>query len=108
MERILSRDIVNSHRYGDGPRILLGDFNSWWPVRSAREVHTHFHDACVITGRKRLRTFGRFFEYLCLDHIFTSRDCEILQCQVLATGKARVASDHRPLVCTLRLPGSPP
>jgi endonuclease/exonuclease/phosphatase family metal-dependent hydrolase len=106
MERILSEEIVNSHRYGDGPRILLGDFNNWWPVQSARAVHTHFHDACAITGRKRLRTFGRFFDYLCLDYIFTSRNCEILTCDVLARGHARVASDHRPLVCTLRLPVS--
>ena len=86
MERILSEEIVNSHRYGDGPRILLGDFNNWWPVQSARAVHTHFHDACAITGRKRLRTFGRFFDYLCLDYIFTSRDCEILDLRCAGKG----------------------
>jgi endonuclease/exonuclease/phosphatase family metal-dependent hydrolase len=104
IERLLSEEIINHARYNGGPKILLGDFNNWWPVKSARYVHTHFHNACVVTGQKRLRTFGKFFNYLCLDYIFTSRDVSIRSCDVIRDGEASRASDHRPVVCTLQLP----
>lgn len=104
MDRLLSEEIVNHSRYNGSAKILLGDFNNWWPVKSARTVNMHFHDASAVTGRKKLRTFGRYFTYLCLDYIFTSRDVTIVSCDVLRRGPAAVASDHRPVVCSIRLP----
>ncbi len=107
MERLLSENIVRHERFGGGPRILLGDFNNWWPVKSARLVHTDFHNACAVTGRKRLRTFGKPFTFLCLDYIFTSRELRIRDCTVVRNGSAAKASDHRPVVCSLQLPLRP-
>lgn len=103
VERLLSHDVVNNPKFGNGARILMGDFNNWWPVRSAKLVDVHFHNACMATGRKRLRTFGRYFNYLCLDYIYTSRDLNIVSCEVIKSPLARVASDHRPVTCTVEL-----
>lgn len=105
VERLLSNDIVNNGKFGAGPKILLGDFNNWWPVKSAKLVNEHFHNACYVTGRKRLRTFGKPFNVLCLDYIFTSRDVQVMSCEVRKDRLALVASDHRPLVCSVVLPG---
>jgi endonuclease/exonuclease/phosphatase family metal-dependent hydrolase len=107
IERLLSADIINNAKFGDGPKILLGDFNNWWRVRSAELINKHFHNACHVTGRKRLRTFGKYFSVLALDYIFTSRDIRILWCEVRQTATAMVASDHRPVVCCLEIPSGP-
>lgn len=104
MEQLLSDRIVAHDKYGSGPKVLLGDFNNWWPVKSARMVDQLFRNACVVTGRRRLRTFGKRVSFLCLDYIFTSHDIDIADCTVVKTPLARVASDHRPLVCALSLP----
>ncbi|MCX7018162.1 MAG: endonuclease/exonuclease/phosphatase family protein [bacterium] len=103
VERLLSNDIVNNGKFGNGPKILLGDFNNWWPVSSARLINKCFHNACQVTGRKRLRTFGKFFNFLCLDYIFASHDLKIMSCHTLTTRLARVASDHRPVVCSVQI-----
>ena len=101
IERLLSTDIVSNDRFGSGPRVLLGDFNNWWPVKSGRLLEQHFDDACVVTGRRRHGTFGKYFNVLCLDYIFTSRDLKVEHYEVIKQGAARVASDHRPVVCSL-------
>ena len=103
VERLLSDEVVNNEKFGTGPKILMGDFNNWWPVKSARLVDQHFRNACVITGRKRLRTFGHRFTFLCLDYIFASPEMDIVSCEVIRDPLARVASDHRPLLCSLRV-----
>lgn len=101
VERLLSEDVVNSPRFGAGSKILMGDFNNWWPVKSARQLHTHFENACIVTGRRRHSTFGRFIQLLCLDYIFASRDLEVTSYHVVREGAARVASDHRPVVASV-------
>jgi endonuclease/exonuclease/phosphatase family metal-dependent hydrolase len=103
IERLLSEDIVNNPKFGIGPKILLGDFNNWWPVKSARLVDRHFHNAIVVTGRKRLRTFGKFFNYLCLDYVFTSPELSVMSCHAVRKKAAMVASDHRPVLCTVEM-----
>ncbi|MCX7717057.1 MAG: endonuclease/exonuclease/phosphatase family protein [Candidatus Sumerlaeaceae bacterium] len=104
MARLLSDDIVGHERFGQGPRVLLGDFNNWWPVASARLISQHFRNACLVTGRKRLRTYGSYFSLLCLDYVFTSADLRVVSCEVVSTRLARIASDHRPLSCTVEMP----
>jgi endonuclease/exonuclease/phosphatase family metal-dependent hydrolase len=99
MERLLSEDIVHSPKFGKGPKVLMGDFNNWWPVKSAKKVDLHFENACVVTGKKRHATFNRFGEALCLDYIFASNDLKVESFEVIKRGVARVASDHRPVVC---------
>lgn len=102
--RLLSDEIVGNGRFGMGPKILLGDFNNWWPVKSASLVNEHFHNACHVTGRKQLRTFGNFLSLLALDYVFHSPDLTVSHCEVIKSRAARIASDHRPLVCTVAMP----
>jgi endonuclease/exonuclease/phosphatase family metal-dependent hydrolase len=103
VEKLLSDQIVNNGKFGNGPKILLGDFNNWWRVKAARSISKTFHDACFVTGRKRLRTFGKYFDMLSLDYIFASHDLKVLSCEVVRSGAARTASDHRPLLCTVEI-----
>lgn len=103
MERLLSQEVVNNQKFGNGPKILLGDFNNWWPVKSSRLVEPHFKNAFVVTGRKRLRTFGKPFDLLSLDYIFASPDLRLATCEVIRDQLSKIASDHRPLLCSLDL-----
>lgn len=103
VERLLSEDVVNNSKFGKGPKVLLGDFNNWWPVKSAKLVAEHFHNACMVTGHKRLRTFGHPFSVLCLDYIYASRDLKVVSCEVVKNPLALVASDHRPLMCSVEM-----
>jgi endonuclease/exonuclease/phosphatase family metal-dependent hydrolase len=103
VERLLSDDVVNNDKFGNGPKIMLGDFNNWWPVKTAKLVDLHFKNACLITGRKRLQTFGRF---LSLDYIYASHDLSIVSCEVIKNPLAKVASDHSPLMCSVAMNGN--
>lgn len=104
VEQLLSDKVVRDSRFGNGPKILLGDFNNWWPVKSARAMETHFQNACVVTGRRRQATYNGIMNMLCLDYIFTSPDLKILSYEVRRTGAAQVASDHFPVVCEVQCP----
>lgn len=104
VERLLSEEVVRNSRFGNGPKILLGDFNNWWPVKSARQMEQHFQNACVVAGQRRQATFNGVMNMLCLDYIFTSPDLKILDYHVRRTGPAQFASDHWPVVCEVECP----
>ncbi|GIX44443.1 MAG: hypothetical protein D6691_01795 [Candidatus Hydrogenedentota bacterium] len=102
--RLMSDEVLGHPRFHSGPRILLGDFNNWFPVKSARLLREQFKDACRVTGRKRINTFGHPITYLSLDYVFVSPEITVLSCDVSRQRLARLASDHRPLVCQLAVP----
>lgn len=102
--RLASEEILKNPRLTPAPAILLGDFNNWWPVRTAKAIQASFIDACHITGRKRLRTFGHPVTFLALDYIYVTDELRVVQCYVSSNPLARTASDHRPLVSELLLP----
>jgi endonuclease/exonuclease/phosphatase family metal-dependent hydrolase len=104
VDRLLSDEVVNSPKFGTGPKVLMGDFNNWWPVKSAQKIHPHFENACVVTGRHRHGTFNKYWDVLCLDYIFASRDLKVEAFEVVKDGIAKVASDHRPVICSLSIP----
>lgn len=103
MAMLASERILRNPRLTPAPAVLLGDFNNWWPVRTAKRIQEHFHNACHVTGRKRLRTFGHPVTMLALDYIYATHDIEIVRCYVAQSSVARRASDHRPLVSDLKL-----
>ncbi|MCX7626572.1 MAG: endonuclease/exonuclease/phosphatase family protein [Candidatus Sumerlaeaceae bacterium] len=103
MAMLTSEKILKNPRLTPAPAILLGDFNNWWPVRTAKRIQEHFRDACHVTGKKRLRTFGQPVTVLALDYIYATHDIEIVSCYVANSSLARRASDHRPLVSDLKL-----
>ncbi len=103
MALLASSSILKNPRLTPAPAVLLGDFNNWWPVRTARHIQKQFVNACHVTGRRRLLTFGSPLTFLALDYVYATPDIRILNCYVSRSRKVRVASDHRPLVSDLLL-----
>ena len=83
----------------DFPTVLAGDFNM--TRGRARELRAHVahlgkHDA--------LATFPSIAPVLPLDRIFALHGASIIDVAVHRSRRARVASDHLPLVATIELP----
>jgi endonuclease/exonuclease/phosphatase family metal-dependent hydrolase len=91
-------DIVK--RDADLPAVLAGDFNI--TRARARELRTH---AAHLGSASALATFPSFAPVLPLDRIFAFHGAEIVDVAVHRSRKARVASDHLPLVATIEFPG---
>lgn len=89
------------------PMILCGDFN----VVPGSAVHTRLKgslkdiQAGLALGRHE-RTFPSRYPMLRLDHLFASPDLAIEAVRIPRTDLARTASDHLPLLVTLRLTSS--
>jgi endonuclease/exonuclease/phosphatase family metal-dependent hydrolase len=83
--------------------LLLGDINEWFMWgRPLRWLHRRFG---VHPGP---RTFPARLPLLALDRIWAHPDQSLSQIAAVRTGEARVASDHLPVVATLRLPARRP
>ncbi len=85
---------------GDGPTIVLGDFNDWlWrgPVRRAL--------ARAFPERTDVRTFPACWPLLPLDRVY-GRPIGLIR-RARSDPAGRRASDHLPLVVDLELPGLP-
>ncbi|HEY6894894.1 MAG TPA: endonuclease/exonuclease/phosphatase family protein [Rhodanobacteraceae bacterium] len=96
----LSRLLAIVRAAPDLPTVLAGDFNM--TRGRARELRAHVahlgkHDA--------LATFPSFAPALPLDRIFALHGASIVDVAVHRSRRARVASDHLPLVATIELPG---
>ena len=86
--------------------ILLGDINEWllWG-RPLRWLHRRFGNSPA------LRTFPARAPLFALDRIWVHPPLALAGVERVSSGGARLASDHLPLVATLRVPeenGSPP
>lgn len=81
------------------PTVLLGDFNEWRQGGGGlRELDAHFGMARV------LRTFPSPCPVIALDRIWVSPASAFVELHVHGSRSARIASDHLPLVATLRFP----
>ena len=82
--------------------ILLGDINEWWLWgRPLRWLHRRFGASAA------LRTFPARAPVLALDRIWVHPQRALTAVERVASGNARHASDHLPVVATLRLPPDP-
>ncbi len=81
------------------PTVIAGDFNI--TRARARELRAH---AAQLGKQSALATFPSFAPLLALDRIFALHGAEIVDVAVHRSRKARVASDHLPLVATIELP----
>jgi endonuclease/exonuclease/phosphatase family metal-dependent hydrolase len=92
----------------DEPAILLGDFNSVRTSRAYRLIQAHLRDVrTLVSSPRAYRTFPTHFPSLAVDHIFVNPALSPTHLNVHRTPLARLASDHFPLVCELRLkPGN--
>jgi endonuclease/exonuclease/phosphatase family metal-dependent hydrolase len=86
-----------------GPRIVIGDLNEWFPGRVGRALRNEF------TSLRRRRTHPALMPLWALDRIYWDHTVRGEGLRVHRTPLSRVASDHLPLVATLRIqPSSSP
>jgi endonuclease/exonuclease/phosphatase family metal-dependent hydrolase len=83
----------------DVPTVLTGDFNA--TRGHAREIRAH---AKHLGKHDPLATYPSIAPVLPLDRIFALHGAEIVDIAVHRSRKARIASDHLPLVATIELP----
>ena len=95
----LSRLLEIVRREPGLPTVIAGDFNI--TRARARELRAH---AAQLGKQSALATFPSFAPLLALDRIFALHGAEIVDVAVHRSRKARVASDHLPLVATIELP----
>jgi endonuclease/exonuclease/phosphatase family metal-dependent hydrolase len=96
---LLGGFIAVSHQL-PGPRILMGDFNEWHFGPITRGLRREFASPM----RKRLRrTHPSWFPLFKLDRIYWDMALEGRAFHVHRSRLARVASDHLPVICTLRV-----
>ncbi len=82
----------------DEPLVVLGDLNEWWPFGTCARRLT------AALGRSaRLRTFPARLPVLALDRVFALGGARVVEARVHRSGEARRASDHLPVVATVRL-----
>lgn len=85
-------------RYG----VLLGDFNAAPAESSFKRLDDVLPDAQRQLGlKRRLRTWPAPLPMVSIDHVFTS--AKVLHASVVASRRARVASDHLPFFADLDL-----
>lgn len=109
-------------RLGAGPTIVCGDFNALPGSPPYRLLRRSFRDVQtwprgvggpeasapssprqVAVKPAAAKTFPARYPFLRLDHVFVSAHFVVEDVEVLDSPLIRVASDHRPLVATLRL-----
>jgi endonuclease/exonuclease/phosphatase family metal-dependent hydrolase len=86
----------------DEPVILCGDFNFAAGSAPHRLAVTHLRDVAE-TRRRELRTFPSARPLVQIDHIFVSAHFAVEDITTVRNDLSRVASDHLPLVASLRL-----
>ena len=83
-------------------KILAGDINEW---RRSGRVLRAIHE--VFGPGPRRRTFPSNLPTIALDRVYASPGHALTKMATVTTSEARIASDHLPLVCDIRLdPGS--
>ncbi|MBP1842676.1 endonuclease/exonuclease/phosphatase family metal-dependent hydrolase [Rhizobium petrolearium] len=85
------------------PRILIGDFNSTPSTATYKIVARRMADVQSRLKAKPRATFPSRYPLLRIDHIFVSSEVTPVDVQVISTPLTRRASDHLPLLTTIRL-----
>ncbi len=99
----LLADFIRASSRLEGPRILMGDFNEWHRGPVTRNLRREFSSPM----RKMRRTHPAFFPLFRLDRIYWDVELEGEAFQVHRSRRARVASDHLPVVARLRVRHKP-
>lgn len=83
-----------------GPTIFTGDLNAVSATRPYRMLAARLRDA---HERPRRRTFPSWRPLIRIDHVFVSPEIEVIEVKVPRGPSERIASDHLPVVATLRI-----
>ena len=98
----LLRDILDHHR-GQGPQIVLGDFNEWGRGVTTDILAPRFRSLDLRPFLKLRRTYPGLLPLLHLDHIFFEGEIEVRHVLLPKNRDTLIASDHLPLVADLRI-----
>lgn len=86
------------------PAVLLGDFNATPFSQTYRMLTAVMRDSQVKGARPATATFPSAFPFMRIDHVFLAGDIKVTAVESPYDQKARVASDHLPLVVELEIP----
>jgi endonuclease/exonuclease/phosphatase family metal-dependent hydrolase len=86
-----------------GAKVILGDFNEWTRGLATRTMSSLFESVDISQHLKRRRTYPGLFPVLHLDHIYYDGPVKVMRVEMPRTRKTLIASDHLPLVATLRV-----
>jgi endonuclease/exonuclease/phosphatase family metal-dependent hydrolase len=86
-----------------GPKVILGDFNEWVRGLATKTLTSLFEGVDISKHLKRRRTYPGLFPVVHLDHIYYDGSVKVLRVEMPRTRKSLMASDHLPLVATLRI-----
>jgi len=102
-ERLLQAEAILSEwlegALSSGPTVLCGDFNAGEASPVYRRLTGEMRDAQRSLPRKG--TFPSLFPVFRIDHVLVSPDVQVRACAVVGTWRARLASDHLPIVADL-------
>jgi len=99
---LLSDEWIGSPDFHAAPCVICGDLNA----RASSPAYTMlaglFRDAQLNMAERPRPTFPSRFPLLRIDHVFLSYDLKVSPASVISTPLAKRASDHRPLLITLK------
>jgi endonuclease/exonuclease/phosphatase family metal-dependent hydrolase len=87
------------------PRILCGDFNTIPGSNTYRILEGTLHDAQVLAGNPKVRTWPSYLPVVRYDHVFVGAGIQARKLDVPKTARTRVSSDHLPVVMDFSLSG---
>lgn len=100
IEALMSPDWLG-HRDCRPPIVVCGDFNIHPLSRLYRRISgTYFDAAMIASGNQRAK--GTWLGIWRIDHIFMSRDIQVMQVKVGRNALAKIASDHLPLMVKMK------
>ncbi len=86
-----------------GPKIVLGDFNEWLRGPATNTLEDRLESVDLSPYLPKRRTYPGFFPLVHLDHIYHLGRIEVRRVELIRTRKAKIASDHLPLVADIRV-----
>lgn len=90
------------------PAVLLGDFNASPFSKTYRMLTAVIRDAQSGLSRAPTATFPSGFPFMRIDHVFVAGAVTVTKVESPFDARARVASDHLPLVVDLEIEPPPP
>ena len=94
---------VVADRHVGGPKVVMGDFNEWMRGPVTRTLTEKLNSVDLRNHLQRRRTYPGVFPILHLDHIYYAGKVEVTAIELPRTRLALVASDHLPLVATVKV-----
>jgi endonuclease/exonuclease/phosphatase family metal-dependent hydrolase len=82
---------------------VLGDFNEWMRGPATATLEARLESVDLKPHLPKRRTYPGFFPLVHLDHIYHAGRVEVRRIELIRTRRAKIASDHLPLVADVRV-----